>query len=171
MHYVIGMGSNLAAKGYFSPKKTLVAVVEDLQKRFAVLECAPFYKSQPHPPSGDPWYVNSACLLQSEDSPRQLLEKLMQIEAFWGRVRTVPNAPRTLDLDILAVLEAPEVIQEETEVNPLYIPHPRLHLRSFVLFPMQDILSDWQHPVLNKSLQQMCSELQEPIPAQRMDGS
>ena len=171
MNYVIGMGSNLAAKGYTSSEETLIAVVEDLRTYFTVLEIASLYKSQPYPPSDHPWYVNSACLLQTEDSPRQLLEKLMQIEASWGRIRTVPNAPRTLDLDILAVLEDPEVIREETEINPLYIPHPRLHLRSFVLFPMQDIVSDWKHPILNKSIRHMCSELKEEIPAQRIDES
>ena len=171
MDYVIGMGANLAASGYDAPEDTLRAAAASIGEMFVVLKQASLYKSPPYPPSGQPWYINSACLLRSECSARQLLIKLMEIEKKWGRNRTVKNAARTLDLDILAALDSPEVVCEENASNPLYVPHPRLHLRSFVLFPMSEVVPDWHHPVLRKSIAQLCSELNEPIPAQRIDQS
>ena len=98
-----------------------------------------------------------------------LLVKLMEIEVAWGRNRTVRNAARTLDLDILAALDAPQSICDETSSNPLYVPHPRLHVRSFVLFPMMELVPDWHHPVLNTSIASLSSALKEPIPAQLIE--
>ena len=169
MQYIIGMGSNLAASGYNSPEETLRAVSMSLSELFVVLKQASMYKSPPYPPSDQPWYINSACLLRTDLSARELLSRLMEIEATWGRNRTIRNAARTLDLDIVASLDEPKVVCEEDSPNPLYVPHPRLHLRSFVLFPMREIVSDWQHPILCKSMELLCSELNESIPAQRID--
>ena len=169
MDYVIGMGSNLPATEYDSPEQTLRAAALSMRDELVVLKQASFYKSPPYPPSDQPWYINSACLIRSEYSARQLLNKLMEIEASWGRNRTIRNAARTLDLDILASLDSPETIHEEISSHPLYVPHPRLHLRSFVLFPMTELVPNWRHPILGKSIDQLCSELDEAIPAQRID--
>jgi 2-amino-4-hydroxy-6-hydroxymethyldihydropteridine diphosphokinase len=69
----------------------------------------------------------------------------MEIEAACGRQRSTPNAARTLDLDIIGigdlVRDAPDPI----------LPHPRAHLRAFVLAPLADIVPDWVHPVLGQT--------------------
>ena len=96
-------------------------------------------------PAGSPDYVNGVVRLAGETDPAWLLARLQRIEHQAGRVRSVPNAPRTLDLDIVAigtlVRPAPDPI----------LPHPRMHLRAFVLAPLCDIAPDWVHPILGQT--------------------
>ena len=102
-----------------------------------------WYETEPVPPSGQPPYVNGVALLTGDvTDPAALLASLQTIENAFGRVRGEPNAPRTLDLDIVAigglVRAAPDPI----------LPHPRAHLRAFVLAPLADVAPAWIHPVL-----------------------
>jgi 7,8-dihydro-6-hydroxymethylpterin-pyrophosphokinase len=70
-----------------------------------------------------------------------------------GRVKTVRNAPRTCDIDIIDFKHM--VIKKKLVI----LPHPRLHLRNFVLYPLKEIEPNWSHPVLNKSIDNLLSEL------------
>jgi 2-amino-4-hydroxy-6-hydroxymethyldihydropteridine diphosphokinase len=80
-----------------------------------------------------PDFVNAVAGIETALAPRALLDVLLEIERRYGRVREFPNAPRTLDLDI--------VLYGEAQVNErgLSIPHPRLHERAFVLVPLAEI--------------------------------
>jgi 2-amino-4-hydroxy-6-hydroxymethyldihydropteridine diphosphokinase len=93
-----------------------------------------------------PWFLNQAIELETRLEPRELLFFCQSIEASCGRIRTFPNAPRTLDLDILLYGDA--VINQEN----LVIPHPRLHERRFALEPLAQIAPEAVHPVLKKSI-------------------
>lgn len=68
------------------------------------------------------------------------MAKLLAIEARFGRTRGLPNAPRTLDLDLISL--GPAVIDEPG----LVLPHPRAHLRWFVMGPLAEIAPEWRHP-------------------------
>lgn len=96
---------------------------------------------------GQPDYVNGMALLVRAPGsgvvdPALLLERLMALEAAAGRMRSVRNAPRVLDLDIIAmdglVRTAPDPV----------LPHPRAHERGFVLLPLAEVAPGWVHPVL-----------------------
>lgn len=104
-----------------------------------------WYESEPVPPSGQPPFVNGAMLLSGTADPQALMAALHGIEAAADRVRTVPNAARTLDLDLIGmdglVLD-----------GLLRLPHPRLVQRAFVLLPLCDMAPDWRHPVLHRTL-------------------
>ena len=87
-----------------------------------------------------PDFVNACALVETRLEPRALLEALLAVEKRHGRVRDVPNGPRTLDLDI--VLYGDRVVNEPG----LHIPHPRAHERAFVLAPLVDVWPDARIP-------------------------
>ncbi len=95
--------------------------------------------------------------------PEVLLAQLQAIEHAAGRARSLPNAPRTLDLDIIdmhgRVRRAPDPI----------LPHPRAHLRAFVLLPLRDIAPGWRHPVLGAGVQSLIDGL-PPQDIRPLDG-
>jgi 2-amino-4-hydroxy-6-hydroxymethyldihydropteridine diphosphokinase len=83
-----------------------------------------------------PDFVNAVALIETALAPRALLDELLAIERHFGRVRDIPNGPRTLDLDIL--LYGDDVHDDEA----LTLPHPRMHERAFVLVPLAEIAPD-----------------------------
>jgi 2-amino-4-hydroxy-6-hydroxymethyldihydropteridine diphosphokinase len=112
-----------------------------------------WYETAPMPPSGQPSYINGVARLEGAIEPEPLLAALQRIEHAFGRVRTEVNAARTLDLDIIAmgdlIRAAPDPI----------LPHPRMHVRAFVLAPLLDLAPDWRHPVLGQSARALLAGL------------
>lgn len=91
-------------------------------------------------PDGAGDFLNAAALLETELPAKALMESLLVIERELGRRRDVPNAPRTIDLDLL--LYGEQIIDEET----LKVPHPRMHQREFVLWPLLQIAPKAKDP-------------------------
>jgi 2-amino-4-hydroxy-6-hydroxymethyldihydropteridine diphosphokinase len=81
--------------------------------------------------------------------PEQMLARLLRVEYSLGRTRETPMAPRTIDLDLLLYRD----MISETEF--LTLPHPRLHLRRFVLTPLAELAPDLVHPTLNKTIRDL----------------
>jgi 2-amino-4-hydroxy-6-hydroxymethyldihydropteridine diphosphokinase len=125
----IGLGANLGdARAVVSRAAAAIAALPGIQ----TLRLSPLYRSAPVDALG-PDYINAVAQLRTSLSARALLAALQKIEAEFGRERAYRNAPRTLDLDIL--LYGTETIDE----GDLIIPHPRMHLRAFVLRPLLDL--------------------------------
>lgn len=106
-----------------------------------VLKRSPIYETAPvgGPPQGD--FLNAAVLIASSLEARDIMSRLLEIEKQLGRVRGEPNAPRTIDLDLLWI--EGEVVDEPD----LAVPHPRLVERAFALRPLLDVAPDACHPV------------------------
>lgn len=105
-------------------------------------------------------YLNAAAVIETELTPRELLDYLLAIEHAHGRDRSTEErwGPRTLDLDILLYNGTDgtnAIINEEA----LTIPHPRMHERDFVLKPLTEIAPDWLHPKQNQSVAQLLERL------------
>ncbi|MFT9016232.1 MAG: 2-amino-4-hydroxy-6-hydroxymethyldihydropteridine diphosphokinase [Acetobacter sp.] len=113
-----------------------------------------WYESAPQPPSGQPPYVNGVVLCATFLAPSALLDVLQHIETHNGRERSVPNAARTLDLDIIAY--GSQCLDSER----LVLPHPRAQDRAFVLMPLRDVMPDWVHPRSGVGLGQMLEAVQ-----------
>ncbi len=105
-----------------------------------------WYSSAPFPPSDQPRYVNGVVRARTSLSPYDLLVRMQAIEQQFGRVRGAANAARTLDLDII------DVDGLVVQTASLTLPHPRAHLRRFVLMPLRDVAPGWRHPVSGSSV-------------------
>jgi len=146
---LIGFGANLASK-YGSPEQTLFKALEVLRSHdVEILRVSSLWLSAPVPVSDQPWYHNGVAIINASHDPRYLLKVLKSIEKDFGRVSLKRNDARVLDLDILAY---DDVVMRE---DHLMIPHPRMHERAFVLYPLHEIAPEWVHPVLNLSVGQM----------------
>ena len=152
---LIGIGSNLAARGHRSPHETAVAAVLQMPTvGITVLRLSRWYRSEPVPPSDQPWYVNAVAAVATELDPAALLAAMIAFEARFGRRRFLPNAARTLDLDLL------DYDGRQCQTPPaLVLPHPRLHERRFVLAPLAEVAPHWRHPRLGLSAQEMLARL------------
>lgn len=151
---VIGIGSNLAAPGFASPEKTAAAALPHLGAGGApVARLSGWYRSEPVPPSGQPWFVNAVALVDSALAPLALLDLLLAVERRFRRRRGAVNAPRTLDLDLL------DYDGRLYDTPSLTLPHPRLHERRFVLLPLAEVAPQWRHPRLGRTAVELLAGL------------
>jgi 2-amino-4-hydroxy-6-hydroxymethyldihydropteridine diphosphokinase len=143
----VSLGANLPRAKGSSPLETCrwAAAALDALPGFALRALSRWYRTAPVPASDQPDFVNAVAHLAVDGpdplDPADLLARLHRIEQEAGRTREVRNAARPLDLDIVAIgpliRPAPDPI----------LPHPRAHLRGFVLFPLRDVAPGWVHPV------------------------
>jgi 2-amino-4-hydroxy-6-hydroxymethyldihydropteridine diphosphokinase len=132
MRVYVGLGSNLGDR-----ERTLRAAVARLSAspRVEVLGVSSLRETDPVGPIADqPRFLNGVVVLETSLSPCELLDRLLEIEAAFGRTRDgPPGGPRTLDLDLLLYGD------ERVDEPGLRVPHPRLHERSFVLEPLEEL--------------------------------
>lgn len=157
---VIGIGANLPHPQFGAPRRTCGAALAMLETRGILVEkramwysTAPVLAAQAPEQRDQPWYVNGAVLVATDLGAHALLGVLLDVEAAFGRVRSIADAPRTLDLDIISFRG--QVLND----SGLNIPHPRMHERAFVLYPLRDLAPEWRHPVMNTNVSEMISAL------------
>jgi 2-amino-4-hydroxy-6-hydroxymethyldihydropteridine diphosphokinase len=141
---LIGLGANLPGR-FGTAVETLAAALAELATAEVLIEArSRWYETRPVPASDQPWYVNGVAALRTALPPAALLARLHGLEERFGRIRSVPNAARAIDLDLL---------DYDGRIEPGWpvLPHPRLQLRAFVLRPLLDIAPDWRHPVSGKA--------------------
>lgn len=152
---LIGLGANLPSR-YGDPAQTLEAAKEVLQEHgVVILQSSRTWLSAPVPfdPDQD-WYHNAIIDVETRLSPKELLDKMLEIEEDFGRVRGEKNAPRLLDLDLIVYHD--QVLKDD---EALLVPHPRMHERLFVLKPLQDISESWTHPLTGQNVDDMIKNI------------
>ncbi len=127
-----------------------------------ILQVSSLYETAPWGKTDQPDFLNQVLQIETELRPEELLRAVLFIEEQGGRIRTVKNAPRTIDIDILFY---DRLI---LEVKGLTIPHPRIAERRFVLEPMNEISPDFIHPVMRKTIHQLLMECKDELAVKKI---
>jgi 2-amino-4-hydroxy-6-hydroxymethyldihydropteridine diphosphokinase len=140
----VGLGSNVGA-----PQTQVARALRELEglPDTRLIRHSSLYETEPVGLRNQPGFINAVAIIETGLSARALLDGLLDIEQRHGRVRTVKNGPRTLDLDILLYGDA------RIGEDGLTIPHPRMHERGFVLEPLLEIDADCEIPGLGRAAQ------------------
>jgi 2-amino-4-hydroxy-6-hydroxymethyldihydropteridine diphosphokinase len=137
---LIALGANIPSRAG-PPEATLKAALAALEERgVKLLALSRFHQTLAWPDPADPPFTNAVAEVETQLQPFALLGLLHEVETDLGRKRSVPNAPRTLDLDLLDY-------RGRIEEGAVILPHPRMAERRFVLEPLAEIAPGWRHPV------------------------
>jgi 2-amino-4-hydroxy-6-hydroxymethyldihydropteridine diphosphokinase len=133
----VALGANLG-----DPAATIRAAFGALANlpESRVVHCSSLYRTAPVGNTEQPEFINAVAALETTLAPESLLDALFDIEARFGRIRAEKNGPRTLDLDLLLYNN------QQLNLPRLTLPHPRLHLRAFVLYPLAELAPNLQLP-------------------------
>lgn len=150
---LIALGANLPSREG-AHRETLRRAVSLLEARgLTLLKSSRLYLTEPVPRSNQPWYANQVIAVETKLAPQALLDLMLEIETVFGRERSVRDAARTLDLDLIAYgawkLNTPSLI----------LPHPRMHERAFVLAPLAEIAPGWVHPTSGQSVETLMASV------------
>ncbi len=143
----VGLGSNLGDRAAY----LLLAVRGMLDAGLDVIRLSSVYETAPVGNEDQPPFLNLVVELRGPTlpAPDQVLARLLRIEYALGRTREIPQGPRTVDLDLL-------IVKDEIRSSAfLTLPHPRLHLRRFVLVPLNELAPNLIHPVLQKPIHEL----------------
>jgi 2-amino-4-hydroxy-6-hydroxymethyldihydropteridine diphosphokinase len=142
----VGLGSNLGDRA-----ARLRAGIEGLRAAGLDLDAvSSVWESEPVDAPAAPWFLNMAVSGKTDLAPLDLLDLLLEVERRAGRVRTVPNAPRTLDLDLLLLGDL------RWHDERLVLPHPRMWERRFVLEPLREIAPELRNPTSGRTVAEEC---------------
>ena len=150
---LIALGSNLKSETYGDPIKNCHKAMEFLEKSFELEKVSNFYETEPIPKSNQAMYVNGVVSVKTNFLPKKVLSELMIIEKIFKRVRHLKNESRVIDLDLLCFND---LISKDKH---LQLPHPRMHLRRFVMQPLCDINKEWVHPLLKEKAKNILKKL------------
>ena len=150
---LLNVGSNLdSTKGnrIFNLRKSLELIkIENIK----IKKISSVYETPSYPNEKNPKFLNIGLEIECNYSPEDLIKKFNKIEKNLQRIRGVKNQPRTCDIDLID--HAGKIINSKD----LIVPHPKAHLRNFVLFPIKEISPTWIHPILNKRIDFLIEKL------------
>jgi 2-amino-4-hydroxy-6-hydroxymethyldihydropteridine diphosphokinase len=144
----LSLGSNLGDRA-----ANLREALTQLEAAGRLLAVSAFYETQPVDLPDQPWFLNGVVAIETDKTPRELLNLALQIEAAMGRLRMRLKGARKIDIDV--VLFGDRIVDEPG----LKIPHPAMHQRRFVLEPLIEIAPKVSHPELKKTARELLAEL------------
>ena len=145
----LALGSNLGNRNMNINKAKILLINYGIK----IIKCSKIYETESWPNKKLPKYLNIVIKIYTCKKPFELFKILKLIENKLGRKMSKRNSPRSCDIDILDYDQ--KLINANLSNFNLTIPHPRLHLRNFVLIPMFDIAKDWIHPKLNVDISRL----------------
>ena len=149
----INIGSNLnSLEGdrFYNLKKSIELMKF---KKIKIQEVSNIYETPSYPNEKNPKFLNICVAIESKNKPEILIKIFKDIEKKMQRRRGIKNQPRTCDIDII------DYCGKIINLKNIISPHPRAHLRNFVLFPLREISPEWVHPILNKKIDFLIKKL------------
>ena len=166
MSIYIGLGANLSHPVFGHPTRTLARALATLNDRgVRPVMLSSWYRTAPVPVSDQPWYFNAVAEVATGLGPDALLATLHNVEDRFGRMRSVPNAPRFIDLDLL---DYKSICKPLRKLGLSILPHARLEGRAFVLLPLRDVAPGWRHPVTGAPIDTLIAALPPDQIAERL---
>ena len=158
----IGFGSNVGDRQELCDR---AIALMGLLPQSQVSSVSSYYETRPVDPTGilgETWFYNGVVKLETSLDLRRLFEICQETERALGRDEESRSGPRTMDFDILFYG------QHMVDQEDLAVPHPRLHLRRFVLEPLVELDPQWNHPRLNQSVQEILAHLDDPSEVRKL---
>ena len=149
----LNIGSNIeSSKGdrFFNLRKTLELIISENIK---IIKISSIYETPSYPNKKNPKFLNIGLEVKCNYSPGILIKKFNKIEKKLQRTRGLKNKPRTCDIDLI------DFNGKLINTKKISTPHPRAHLRNFVLFPLKEICPMWIHPISNKKIDFLIKKL------------
>ena len=149
----LNIGSNLDSNYGSKFDNIYIAINLLINSKIKVKKISNFYETPSYPNKNNPKFLNVGLIIDYENDYLNLFKIIKKIEKNLGRIITKKNDPRVLDIDII------DFNGEIKKTKELILPHPRCHLRNFVLFPILQIDPNWSHPILKKNAQYLINNL------------
>ena len=149
----LNIGSNLNSKYGSKFKNISIAINLLTEAKLKIIKISNFYQTPSYPNKKMPKFVNIGLLADYDGSNIKLINEISLIEKKIGRTKSKKNDPRVCDIDII---DFNGLIRNSKN---LHLPHPRSHLRNFVLFPIKEIDPEWIHPILRKNVDFLIRDL------------
>ena len=153
---IIAIGGNLHSKNGLHPVEICQEAVKSLKSMSIIVEKqSSWYRSDPIPKSDQPKFFNSVLVASTILNELDVLNSLHVIEKKFGRIRKNINEARIIDLDLI------DYSSKIRKSNDIILPHPRAHLRRFVMQPLYEIEKNWIHPILKTSVAEILNQLDQ----------
>ena len=151
----LNIGSNLNSKHGSRYDNISIAISLLIDSKIKIKKISNFYETPSYPNNNFPKFLNVGLSIEYKYKFLDLFKIIKKIEKKLGRIRTKKNGPRIIDIDII------DFKGEIKKNKELTLPHPRCHLRNFVLFPILQIDPNWFHPILRKNAQYLINNLSQ----------
>ena len=149
----LGIGSSLKSKfgdRYTNIKKTIDLISGE---KIKIKKISSYYETPSYPNKLDPKFINVVIEIDFKGNSEDLMKKLLLIEKKLERTRQFKNEPRTCDIDII------DFNGSVSNKNDIFLPHPKISERNFILIPLREICPMWIHPILNMKIDDLINNL------------
>ena len=153
----LNLGSNLDSKYGSRFENISIAINLLTETKIRIKKVSNFYETPSYPNKNFPKFLNIGLMIDYDDDHYNLLKDIKLIEKKLGRIRRNKNDPRIIDIDII---DFKKEIKKDIE---LILPHPKCHLRNFVLYPILEIDPNWSHPILKKNARFLINKLSQKL--------
>jgi len=149
----LSLGTNLGPR-----ERNLKMATDELKNLLENVRCSRVYETVPVGYADQPLFLNAALVGYTKWSADEILDRILDIELKGGRTRSIVNGPRTIDIDLLLYGHEMRGLFV-SQSSRLTVPHARLHERAFVLQPLNELIPEQIHPVLNQTIRELAERV------------